>query len=83
MKFTYKPSGVCSSKINIEIDETKKTIKLVTFERGCDGNSKGLCALLTGMSVEDAIARLDGVTCKSKKTSCPDQLAQALKTTLK
>lgn len=83
MKFTYKPSGVCSSKINIEIDEAKNTIKLVTFENGCDGNARGLGALLTGMSVEDAIARLDGIPCKSKKTSCPDQLAQALKTTLK
>jgi len=83
MKFTYKPTGVCSSKISIEIDEITNTIVSVQFENGCDGNARGLRALLVGVSVDEAIKRLDGIPCGSKKTSCPDQLAQALKTTLK
>ena len=83
MKFTYKPSGVCSSQIDIEIDEPTNTIISVQFERGCDGNATGLSALLVGMSVDEAIKRLEGTPCGSKKTSCPDQLAQALKTVKK
>ena len=83
MKFTYKPSGVCSSNIHIEINESTNNIVSVQFERGCDGNARGIGALLVGMSVEKAIERLEGIPCGSKKTSCPDQLAQALKTTLK
>lgn len=83
MKFTYKPSGVCSSKINIEINEKANNIVAVHFEHGCDGNARGLSALLVGVGVDEAIKRLEGIPCGSKKTSCPDQLAQALKTTLK
>lgn len=75
----YKTSGVCSSEINFEIDEDNKTIKSVSFKNGCAGNASGLSKLLVGMQVEDVIERLEGTTCGFKSTSCPDQLAKALK----
>ena len=83
MKFTYKPVSVCSTQIDIEINEADNTIKSVDFTRGCDGNARGIAALLVGMDVAEAIKRLEGIPCGSKKTSCPDQLAQALKTIVK
>lgn len=75
----YKTSGVCSSEINFEIDEVSNTIKSVTFKNGCAGNASGLSKLLVGMPVDDVIERLEGTPCGFKKTSCPDQLAKALK----
>ena len=78
MKFTYKTNGVCSRQIDIEVDEDK--IKDVKFVGGCDGNLKGICSLVKGMDVSDAIEKLEGINCRGKGTSCPDQLAQALKT---
>ena len=83
MKFTYKPVSVCSSLITVEIDEGNNTIRSVEFQGGCDGNARGLGALLVGMDVQEAIKRLEGIPCGSKRTSCPDQLAQALKTVVK
>ena len=77
MVFTYKTMGVCSRNITIDVDGN--TIQSVKFDGGCNGNTKGLAALLAGMDVDDAIARLEGTTCGFKSTSCPDQLAQALK----
>ncbi|MDH6342828.1 uncharacterized protein (TIGR03905 family) [Parabacteroides sp. PFB2-12] len=75
----YVPQGgVCSKKILIDIEENRITDLLV--ERGCDGNAQGLSALIKGMSVDEAIARLEGIHCGNKTTSCPDQIAQALKT---
>ncbi|EJO5348711.1 TIGR03905 family TSCPD domain-containing protein [Clostridium botulinum] len=75
--YTYSPSGVCSRKITFDISNNK-VIK-VNFVGGCDGNLKGLSSLLEGMDVDDAIKRLQGITCGSKTTSCPDQLSKALK----
>ena len=78
MKLTYKTNGVCSRTINIEIDNG--IVKSVRFEGGCNGNTKGISALVEGMKVEDVISRLEGITCGFRGTSCPDQLAKALKT---
>ncbi|MCR4705278.1 MAG: TIGR03905 family TSCPD domain-containing protein [Lachnospiraceae bacterium] len=72
----YQPKGVCSSAIDIEAENG--IIQSVQFTGGCNGNLKGIAALVKGMSVEDAISRLKGITCGFKPTSCPDQLAQAL-----
>lgn len=78
MKLSYKTNGVCSRTINIEIDNG--IVKSVQFEGGCNGNTKGISALVEGMKVEDVITRLEGIKCGFKGTSCPDQLAKALKT---
>lgn len=74
----YKTSGVCSKEINFEITEDNK-IKSVSFVGGCSGNTTGICKLVEGMSVDEVISRLEGVKCGFKPTSCPDQLARALK----
>ncbi len=73
----YKPTGVCSQLISFEIDGN--TIKSVQFTGGCAGNTQGVARLIEGMDIDDAISRLDGIKCGFKPTSCPDQLAQALK----
>lgn len=73
----YKTHGVCSSLIHLELDGDK--IKDVDFVGGCNGNLQGISSLVKGMKVEDAIERLEGIKCGSKKTSCPDQLAKALR----
>ena len=72
----YKPNGVCSSAIDIEVDGN--VIRSVRFTGGCNGNLQGISRLVEGMNVEDAISRLKGIRCGFKNTSCPDQLAQAL-----
>lgn len=72
----YRPSGVCSSAIDIEVDGD--VIRSVVFTGGCHGNLQGISKLVEGMKVEDAISRLKGIRCGFKNTSCPDQLAQAL-----
>ena len=77
MQFTYKTKGTCSQMIYFDIDGNK--VKNVQFLGGCNGNLKGIGALVEGMDIDDVIARVEGVTCGMKKTSCPDQLAQALK----
>lgn len=77
MKFQYRPRGVCSQLMEIEIEDG--VLQKLTVYGGCDGNLKGISRLVAGMKVEDVIARLEGVTCGRKSTSCPDQLAQALK----
>ena len=68
---------VCSKQIDIQIEDG--IIQSVVYTRGCDGNAKGIGALIKGMSVEEAIKRLDGITCGKRPTSCPDQLAKVLK----
>ncbi|MBP5623338.1 MAG: TIGR03905 family TSCPD domain-containing protein [Lachnospiraceae bacterium] len=73
----YTPKGICAVAIDFEVEEGK--VKDVKFTGGCDGNHKGLNALIKGMSVDEAIERLSGITCGPRPTSCPDQLAQALK----
>ena len=73
---TYKTRGVCSREIRFDIDGN--TIKTVQFVGGCSGNTQGIAALIVGMDIDDAIARLSGIRCGLKQTSCPDQLARAL-----
>lgn len=73
---TYKTRGVCSRAINIEVEDG--IIVDVVFVGGCSGNTQGVAALAKGMKVEDAIAKLEGIKCGFKNTSCPDQLAIAL-----
>lgn len=74
---TYKTQGVCSQAINFEVEDG--IIKSVKFIGGCSGNTQGVAALVCGMKVEDAISRLEGIRCGMRPTSCPDQLAKALK----
>ena len=73
----YRPKGVCSQLIRVELDGD--TIENVEFVGGCNGNTQGISSLVRGMKVDEAIARMEGITCGYKSTSCPDQLAQALK----
>jgi uncharacterized protein (TIGR03905 family) len=75
----YKTSGVCSREITFEIDEATDTITALHFNGGCAGNTGGLVRLIVGMKVDDVITKLEGVRCDCKLTSCPDQLARALK----
>lgn len=77
MTITYKPKRVCSRLMTVEAEDG--IIKSVEIVGGCDGNLKGISRLVVGMSVQDAISRMEGVNCNGKGTSCPDQLAQALK----
>lgn len=76
-QFSYTPHGVCSRKIDIEINGD--IITLVKYTGGCSGNTQGVSALVRGMSVDEAIERLSGIKCGFKSSSCPDQLAEALK----
>lgn len=73
----YKPQGVCSQMIDFEIVDNKVTG--VEFTGGCNGNLQGIGRLIEGMDVQEAIARLEGIQCGFKNTSCPDQLAKALR----
>lgn len=77
MTYQYRTSGTCSRLIDFEIDGG--IVKNVHFHGGCDGNLKGIGSIVEGMKAEDVIARLEGIRCGFKSTSCPDQLAQALK----
>lgn len=77
MKITYTPRGVCSRQMMVEAEDG--VITHVQVMGGCDGNLKGIVSLLKGMKVEDAISRMEGIRCGMKATSCPDQLAQALR----
>ena len=77
MQYEYKTSGVCSQRIFFEVEGNK--VKNVQFIGGCNGNLKGIASLVDGMDIDDVIARVEGTTCGMKQTSCPDQLAQALK----
>ncbi len=77
MQFQHTNHGTCSREVLFEIEDGK--VKNVQFIGGCNGNLKGIGSLVEGMDVDDVIARLEGTTCGMKNTSCPDQLAQALK----
>ena len=81
MEFSYKTRGVCSQYINFELNDG--IVTNVQFLGGCNGNLKGIAALVEGQKAEDIIARVEGIKCGMKATSCPDQLAQALKEALK
>jgi len=77
MKITYRPKGVCSQLMDVETENGK--IVNVEIMGGCSGNLQGISRLLVGMDVDEAISRMEGIRCGWKNTSCPDQLAQALK----
>ena len=77
MTITFKPKGVCSQKMTIVVEDG--VIHSLRVDGGCSGNLQGISRLVAGMKVEEVIARLDGIRCGFKATSCPDQLAQALK----
>ncbi len=77
MHYTYKTSGTCSREIIFDLENGQ--IKNVAFVGGCNGNLKGIASLVEGMNIDDVIARVEGITCGMKMTSCPDQLAKALK----
>lgn len=77
MQFEYTPRGVCSRKMVFDIENG--TIKSLQVIGGCDGNLKGISSLVKGMKVEDVIPRLEGIKCGMKPTSCPAQIALALK----
>ncbi|QNM04570.1 TIGR03905 family TSCPD domain-containing protein [Qiania dongpingensis] len=74
---SYKTHGVCSREIRFEIEGN--TIKTVQFIGGCAGNTQGVARLIAGMDVDEAIQKIDGIDCGGRGTSCPDQLAKALK----
>ena len=74
---SYFTKGVCSRKIDIDVEDG--IVRHVEFQGGCSGNTQGVAALVVGMSVEEAIKRLGGIRCGFKPTSCPDQLATALR----
>lgn len=76
MVYKYRPVGVCSMEITIEVEGD--TIKSVHFLGGCSGNTQGVSVLVAGMKIDDAISKLKGIDCAGKGTSCPDQLARAL-----
>lgn len=73
----YKTSGVCSQAIDFDVIDGK--VSNVRFIGGCSGNTQGVAALIESMDIDDAISRIDGIRCGYKSTSCPDQLAKALK----
>ena len=77
MTYTFFPEGVCSRQMDVEVENGK--ILRVEVLGGCSGNLQGISRLLEGMDVEEAIRRMDGIRCGAKPTSCPDQLAKALK----
>lgn len=76
MKYSYKTSGTCSREIHFEVNDG--IVTEVEFVGGCNGNTKGLSALVKGMKVEDVIEKLKGIKCGFRNTSCPDQLSCAL-----
>ncbi|MBQ4652388.1 MAG: TIGR03905 family TSCPD domain-containing protein [Oscillospiraceae bacterium] len=74
---SYRPKGVCSQLMDVEVEDGK--IVNVEIVGGCSGNLQGISRLVVGMDIDDAISRMEGIRCGWKSTSCPDQLAQALK----
>ncbi len=77
MTYTYTPHGVCSRQIEITVDGD--TVSKVRFIGGCAGNTQGVAALVKGMKIDDVISRLEGIDCRGRGTSCPDQLAKAMR----
>lgn len=77
MVISYKTNGVCSRAILVEVEDS--IVKNVSFDGGCNGNLKGISTLVQGMKVEDVIEKLENIKCGYKNTSCPAQLAEALK----
>ncbi len=82
MTHTYQPKGVCSRQISFDIDENG-IVHNVSFYGGCNGNTQGLSRLAEGMPAEELVARLRGIRCGMRTTSCPDQLAKAVEAAIK
>ena len=80
MEYIYKTKGTCSSKIRLDINDG--VVTNVVYTGGCDGNLHGIMSLVKGMKAEDVVARLEGIRCGGKATSCPDQLSRALRQAL-
>ena len=78
---SYQPKGVCSRHMEIDVEDG--VIQAVRVVGGCSGNLQGISSLLVGMTTDEAIRRMEGIRCGVKPTSCPDQLAKALKTAIK
>lgn len=78
MTYTYTPRGVCSRRMTVELSNDG-VIENVRIDGGCNGNLQGISRLVQGMKAEEAIARMEGISCGGKPTSCPDQLAKALR----
>ena len=81
MTYTYTPRGVCSRRMVVELSDSG-VIENVRIDGGCSGNLQGISRLVVGMKAEEAIERKEGISCGGKPTSCPDQLAQALRIAL-
>ena len=81
MEYTYIPKGVCARKITFEINDG--IVHNVRFSGGCAGNTQGVAALVEGMKAEEVVERLSGIRCGFKRTSCPDQMAEAIKEAVK
>ncbi len=81
MEYTFIPQGVCARKINFEINDG--IVSNVRFSGGCAGNTQGVAALVEGMKAEEVVEKLSGIRCGFKRTSCPDQMAEAIKEALK
>lgn len=77
MEYSYRPRGVCSQRMDFELEDGK--IVSVKVMGGCDGNLKGIASLVAGMDIDEAIRRMEGIRCGFKNTSCPDQMAKALR----
>lgn len=77
MEFSFRPRGVCSQMMDIEVEDNK--LKSLKVMGGCSGNLQGISKLVEGMDIDEVINRLEGIRCGFKNTSCPDQLAKALK----
>ncbi|MBQ5885478.1 MAG: TIGR03905 family TSCPD domain-containing protein [Clostridia bacterium] len=77
MTYTYTTKGVCARSITIEVEDN--IVKEVKFLGGCNGNTSGISKLVVGMEIDEVISRLENIRCGFKTTSCPDQLAKALK----
>ena len=77
MIYSFRTQGVCSQEMHVELDD-HDIIQKLEVVGGCHGNLQGIAALVRGMSAQEAISRLRGIRCKTKPTSCPDQLAQGL-----
>ena len=81
MKTIYETNGTCSKAIELDVDDATGIINSVQFIGGCPGNTIGVAQLVRGQKMEDVIQKLEGITCGVKPTSCPDQLAKALRQT--
>ena len=79
MKTIYETKGTCSKAIELDVDDATGIINSVQFIGGCAGNTTGISQLVRGMKAEDVISKLEGIRCGMKPTSCPDQLANALR----